>query len=750
KGANIYICKDGNSSSCTTWCTDSNTTTTALGCTYTTTVLDVGTKDYNALICDTNSECSSVIAQTFTVDSTPPSTSVKDVNGDTTAPYWATTSSAVKLVINAGEAGAECKWNDTNSASYASFGTLCTTSGNNATCDLGTRGQTTGTTITTYYNCKDSIGNATGGKDVNFGVDSTKPTASINGTVSENGATVIYSGADAHSGLLKYEVRVDSGSYIDKGTSASHAFNDLANGDHTFEVRVTDNAGNTDTNSVVKNVNFTSTSIPSKPAIRSDTHEEDGWTGSNNPEFKWDSDSNATSYRYALNTTSDFAINSGNGESTSGTSKSHSGISEGGKWFHLASCNANGCSSTDHYGIKIDESGPQAITNISGMGQSDGSIYISWVAPEDNPGSDNSGIKEYVVYRNLRQLVGNRDFRPSDSGVKEFGNITRTNFTDDNGLTTGISYYYMVQAIDNAGNEGSLSSIKRFVAGGEPNPQSGSCAIQITISVPENAKGGSTGIKVTATGGKIVNAGLKVKMPGKSFETVLIGQAGTSFGYDYLIPENLSGSATVSVDGEDESGNSCQKNEEFTVDSEKPEISSESLQDGSIASGIVQIKIGASDNGTGIQSAEAFVDGKSIGQLRQSGGLYVLDWNSAGTPNGTHSVEISVQDKAGNKSVSNATITVSNEAVQEEPGGKENGKGPLDSLGQKDMLLIILGVIILIILILGFLVLIGGGAFLLHRHRKKGGGFGGSGSFGGPLKGYENYDKPGRFGYKGK
>jgi len=637
----------------------------------------VGTKDYNALVCDTNSQCSSVIAGTFTVtgaDTTPPSTSVKDVNGDTASPYWARTSADVILKINIGEASGECKWSDTNSAGYASFGTVCTTSGSEASCNIGTRGETTSVSLSTFYNCKDSSGNATGGKKVDFGNDYTKPTGTLSTSISEDDVTLTYSGADAHSGIEKYEARVDSGSWVDKGTGTSHTFSDQGNGDHTYYVRITDKAGNAETKSEVRNVNFNASSTPGKPTISSDTHEEDEWTTDNDPEFGWTEVSNTDEYRYALNQDEDYDIDEDDSDNGTSRARDFTDRADGTWWFHVAACNDEGCGTTDHYRIRIDTTGPGGVGNFFGLSQSDGSIYLSWDEPED----DGSGVAEYVVYRNIRQQVNSRDFRPNDPGVRAFEDITSRNFTDESGLSPGLAYYYRIQAVDEMGNLGTLSAVKRVLNSAD------ACGISISFDLPEIVKAGELEIKANVDNGEIFEAELKVKMPGQGYETLSIGGEGPEISDDYTIPLGITGTATVLISGEDENGKPCEGFMEFGVDSIAPELDIVSPDSGSEASGTATITVSASDEGSGIGKVEAFVGGQSAGVFTErsgNGGNYVLEWNSSSKQNGTYDMEISAEDAAGNKTLGELTVVVRN--IEGEFFGEEEyayNESELDSL----------------------------------------------------------------------
>jgi len=104
------------------------------------------------------------------------------------------------------------------------------------------------------------------------GPDTTPPVVSINSpsngaTVSTANVAVYWSGSDADSGINYYEVRIDSGSWINKGTGTSHTFNGLADGSHSAEVRAWDNAGNSNTDSVTFTVDTSGGNEVTKYAV---------------------------------------------------------------------------------------------------------------------------------------------------------------------------------------------------------------------------------------------------------------------------------------------------------------------------------------------------------------------------------------------------------------------------------------------------------------------------------------------------
>ena len=93
--------------------------------------------------------------------------------------------------------------------------------------------------------------------------DTTPPT---NVTVNEvskttNSITVSTSATDSGSAITKYEFSIDSGTYIDNGTTSSYTFNNLTSGSHTFKIRAT-NAFSLSTESTTVTISTNSISSP--------------------------------------------------------------------------------------------------------------------------------------------------------------------------------------------------------------------------------------------------------------------------------------------------------------------------------------------------------------------------------------------------------------------------------------------------------------------------------------------------------
>jgi hypothetical protein len=82
-------------------------------------------------------------------------------------------------------------------------------------------------------------------------VDNTVPTVSItsgpSGTVGTSSATFSFSASDATSGLSSVDCKLDGGAF--EPCSTSKSYDGLSDGEHTFQVRATDKAGNVATQS---------------------------------------------------------------------------------------------------------------------------------------------------------------------------------------------------------------------------------------------------------------------------------------------------------------------------------------------------------------------------------------------------------------------------------------------------------------------------------------------------------------------
>jgi len=89
-----------------------------------------------------------------------------------------------------------------------------------------------------------------------FTVDVTPPTLQIlspenNSILAQQSIQVSWQASDALSGIDHYEIKLDSGTWINVGTSTSYMFNDLIDGTHIVTVKAVDKAGNINSTSII-------------------------------------------------------------------------------------------------------------------------------------------------------------------------------------------------------------------------------------------------------------------------------------------------------------------------------------------------------------------------------------------------------------------------------------------------------------------------------------------------------------------
>jgi len=125
---------------------------------------------------------STVVNTSYTTDSTPPTTTINNVAGDSTASYFDAVNDGLTNITVDGEANMACRWSSSDLA-YTSMSNACTVTGTQALCsanDIASQGLTT-----RYVACADSLGNGhnrTQNLNVQFYLDYTAPTTSDDST----------------------------------------------------------------------------------------------------------------------------------------------------------------------------------------------------------------------------------------------------------------------------------------------------------------------------------------------------------------------------------------------------------------------------------------------------------------------------------------------------------------------------------------------------------------------------------------
>src|SRR5829696_4580901 len=170
----------------------------------------------------TGQNCNPVVTPAqLTISGLPAGVSVKDSTGNTTltAPHLTLTTCGVDQSVKFAVA------NNTTPGNYAINVADITNSG--------------------YVSGDFAEANATFNLVVT--ADVTQPDTVIDtgpsGTVTSDSATFTYHSTEANS---TFETRLDNGSWVSNGTATTKTYNSLSNAPHTFDVRATDPAGNTD------------------------------------------------------------------------------------------------------------------------------------------------------------------------------------------------------------------------------------------------------------------------------------------------------------------------------------------------------------------------------------------------------------------------------------------------------------------------------------------------------------------------
>jgi len=218
----------------------------------------------------------------YTIDATPPSiTSITDIAGDSSAPYYDTSDDSSTLVNYVADAdAAQCKW-DASDVAYDSMANTCTST-SQCTYNLSGEGAKT-----VYMRCEDNAGNkATSSYQVDYTIDSIAPnvtsitsvagdTASPYYDGSDDGSTVVIYTADAEATSCKWdESDLTYGAMANTCTDTSNCTLDVTGeGAQTVYMRCTDAAGNgSDTSwQLDYNIDTTPPDILSTTSIAGDT-----------------------------------------------------------------------------------------------------------------------------------------------------------------------------------------------------------------------------------------------------------------------------------------------------------------------------------------------------------------------------------------------------------------------------------------------------------------------------------------------
>ncbi len=164
---------------CTGGTTVDSTYPYALSCTFATSTIEANYTEYCRLY-DGTAYSINAPNVTYAIDSTPPTTSVISVAGDTTPSYIDNVNDGRTDILVSGESNMSCRWSSSD-VTYSSMSNDCAINGTQANCsvnDVASQGF-----FTRYVSCKDFLGNeqnTSQNLNVQFYLDYTPPTTTSN------------------------------------------------------------------------------------------------------------------------------------------------------------------------------------------------------------------------------------------------------------------------------------------------------------------------------------------------------------------------------------------------------------------------------------------------------------------------------------------------------------------------------------------------------------------------------------------
>ena len=145
--------------------------------------------------------------------------------------------------------------------------------------------------------------------------------------------------------------------------------------------------------------------------------------------------------------------------------------------YQLESCNGNGCSSRSS--VVSATTAPGRLSALTVAAQSEGAVSISWSAV--------AGATHYKLYRSAT----------SEGSFDQIGgDITATDYVDDNGLAANTSYYYQLAACSGNGCSSRSSAVSATTAPETPEMPTAATQSESAISISWSAVAGATHYKL--------------------------------------------------------------------------------------------------------------------------------------------------------------------------------------------------------------------------------------------------------------
>nr|MDO8079285.1 FG-GAP-like repeat-containing protein [Candidatus Freyarchaeota archaeon] len=405
-------------------------------------------------------------------------------------------------------------------------------------------------------------------------------------------------------GINHYEVSIDGGGWIPKGTSTSHTFIGLSNGPHMVDVMIFDKLGNNATDSV----SFTVDSTP--PVIDITSPSEGTMLSTNEVNVIWGGSDNMGIDHYEVRIDGGAWVDVG-----MSTSYQFLNLSEGSHNVEVKIVDGAGLTGSDTVSFTVDITPPAVdITSPSeGAVIPSGDVTVIW------SGSDaTSGINHYEI-------------RIDGGGWENMGTSNSKVFS---GLANG-SYIVEVMAFDNVGF--SDSDTVSFIFGtGAPS---------VIITYPgDGAVIGSDVFNITWSSGDTDIAYYLVSIDAESSVNVSLATL-------YLVNRG-EGAHTINITAVDLTGFSGWDIHSFAMDITPPEVNiTTPSPDEVFNTNSVTVNWTASDD---------YLD---CCMWRLDGGIWnnmgsAMNYTFTGLSSGSHTVDIMAVDEAGHNTTDTVTFTV--------------------------------------------------------------------------------------------
>ncbi|MBS3817562.1 MAG: S8 family serine peptidase [Candidatus Thermoplasmatota archaeon] len=268
---------------------------------------------------------------------------------------------------------------------------------------------------------------------LNFTIDTTPPLLNVSleeGAVFNNDSlTVRWTGTRRGTEITGYEVRLDGEGWVDKELSTEHTITELDEGNHTIEVRATDEAGNVET----QGVNFV---VDTRRPVLNIVGPEEGSIFNSGPiTVEWESQDNTTGIDHH-----EVGLENEEGweSTTNETSHTLEGLEDGNHTIYVRTTDMAGNSAEDEVTFTLDTTPPVLEIEEPGEGKKieEDTVTVEW--------SGESTVTEIDHYE--IRLEG-------EDGWVNVGDNTSHTF---DGLEDG-DYTVQIRVVDEAGNTGTES-----------------------------------------------------------------------------------------------------------------------------------------------------------------------------------------------------------------------------------------------------------------------------------------------------